>query len=263
MKDLKSRSSVATREDRRSPVRLSCSPRQDRSFPPNKDGRLRSLTVGAYASRADRYEALVGIHVHSPRLVPARFAASRQRPLPRAGVEGKTALDPRGGAPRDANSTSGADAGAYVYCDPGGPREHSIRALATPANIGHATPSRLPRPHHGAGAKPIPRADARAVPKRAQQLKASPFPETFSTRTARSSAQVTASAAIRKTASLEPGNSELDATRLPAPAKHRSGAALTSGNGGKRARGRQSDPWLGEVAERIPGPDLGSTLEVR
>ncbi len=162
VKDLKSNSSVALAEGGPSLVRPSCSPRPNGSLLPKHDRRAPSPTIGAYAGRADQSEALAGIHIHSPELVPARHSAIQLCPVPRAGIEGNLALDPKGGLPRDTACASAAGTGGNLSRDPGALRAHSGR---------------------------------------------------------------------------------------------------TSGNWGPDARGRHSDSWPGEVADRLPGLDLGSTLE--
>ena len=261
MEDLKSNSSVAVGKGDSSPVRPSCSPRPNGSLLPKHDRRVPSPTIAAYPGSADQFEALTGIHIHSPELVPARHSAIRLRQVPRAGIEGNLALDPKGDLPRNAARASAAGTGGYLSRHPGALREHSGRTSATLVGLGHAPPSQLPRSYRGTGAKPIPRADAPAVPERADRLHRSPFPQTSPTKAARSSTQFAASAATIQTAPLELRDSELGAAALAAHAEYGSRAPLTSGNWGPHARGRQSDPWPGEVANLLPGLDLGSTSE--
>lgn len=248
MKIQKCRSRVANPGRGRQPVRHNLSVGPRRSRPRAIDPWAPSPAPVSYAGRAHRYEILPGIHTRSPQIVPAGHAAGRQRPLPRNGIEGDIALDPRGDRPGRRTAASAAVAGAAPSRGGGRP---PASARTGPSPIPSAPESgpitgsvrrrrgtclvRILPTHTPAGAKCHP--VVRGLPPTARSA-STPLP------------QPTASivrADIQQTGTLRPRDPELDSAALPLRAWRRGVAPLAPSNT------KAADPAILPSERRLSG----------
>ncbi len=254
----KCRSRVANPGRDRQPVRHNLSVGPRRSRPRAIDPWAPSPAPVSYAGRAHRYEILPGIHTRSPQIVPAGHAAGRQRPLPRNGIEGDIALDPRGDRPGRRTAASAAVAGAAPSRGGGRPPEREDRPFANSVGPGERT-------HY-----PFSQATSRHLPGSNP-----PHPHTCRSQVPSRGTGVAANGKVREHAApaadckYRPRGHTTD---WDSPAT-RSGTGFRCASASRMAPGRStagsqqhkgggpSDPSFGEAIERLPGSDLRLTLE--